>query len=169
MLATSTFAAEAGTTEHEGVSLKPQMLVQFGGFGITNSMLVTWIVVPIHSAGAATATVKPILHVSPLNVGAPGDGVNCNYVVKDNADSLSTEYCHVTLSLPANASGSIKWSVKTAPACSVDRVVFIPASSGTLAPGKSTTVWFIVQPCSSTEDILFSGPNNTVKVTFWAD
>src|SRR5207237_2179208 len=44
MLATSTFAAEAGTTGHEGVSLKPQMLVQFGGFGITNSMLVTWIV-----------------------------------------------------------------------------------------------------------------------------
>ncbi|PYJ13617.1 MAG: hypothetical protein DME93_02745, partial [Verrucomicrobia bacterium] len=44
MLATSTFAAEAGATEHEGVSLKPQMLVQFGGFGITNSMLVTWIV-----------------------------------------------------------------------------------------------------------------------------
>src|SRR5437763_11757355 len=44
MFATSTFAAEAGTTGHEGVSLKPQMLVQFGGFGITNSMLVTWIV-----------------------------------------------------------------------------------------------------------------------------
>src|SRR5437763_11577054 len=44
MLATSSFAAEAGMTEHEGVSLKPQMLVQFGGFGITNSMLVTWIV-----------------------------------------------------------------------------------------------------------------------------
>ena len=44
MLATSTFAAEAGVTEHEGVSLKPQMLVHFGGFGITNSMLVTWIV-----------------------------------------------------------------------------------------------------------------------------
>src|SRR5205814_3915449 len=44
MLATSSFAAEAGTTEHEGVSLKPQMLVQLGGFGITNSMLVTWIV-----------------------------------------------------------------------------------------------------------------------------
>src|SRR5213075_2637477 len=43
-LATSSFAAEAGTTEHEGVSLKPQMLVQFGGFGITNSMLVTWLV-----------------------------------------------------------------------------------------------------------------------------
>src|SRR5437763_5913261 len=44
MFATSTFAAEAGTTGHEGVSLKPQMLVQFGGFGITHSMLVTWIV-----------------------------------------------------------------------------------------------------------------------------
>jgi len=29
MLATSTCAAEAGTTEHEGVSLKPEMLVQF--------------------------------------------------------------------------------------------------------------------------------------------
>jgi F-type H+-transporting ATPase subunit a len=44
ILATSTLAAEAGTTEHEGVSLKPQTLVQIGGFGITNSMLVTWIV-----------------------------------------------------------------------------------------------------------------------------
>jgi len=44
MLATSSFAAEAGATEHEGVSLKPQMLVQVGGFGITNSMLVTWLV-----------------------------------------------------------------------------------------------------------------------------
>src|SRR5678816_1037797 len=44
MLATSSFAAEAGTTEHEGVSLKPQMLVHFRGFGITNSMLVTWLV-----------------------------------------------------------------------------------------------------------------------------
>ena len=44
MLATSAFAAEASTTQHEGVSLKPQMLVQAGGFGITNSMLVTWLV-----------------------------------------------------------------------------------------------------------------------------
>src|SRR5438552_14530741 len=46
LLATSAFAAEAtGTAEHEGVSLKPQMLFDFGnGFGITNSMLVTWIV-----------------------------------------------------------------------------------------------------------------------------
>src|SRR2546423_12107899 len=44
MLATSSFAAEAGTTQHEGVSLKPQMLVQFGGFGITKSVLVTWVV-----------------------------------------------------------------------------------------------------------------------------
>src|SRR5262249_60079007 len=44
ILATSTFAAEAGATEHEGVSLKPQLLVEFRGFGITNSMLVTWIV-----------------------------------------------------------------------------------------------------------------------------
>src|SRR5262245_29570721 len=45
-LATSTLAAETASTqpEHEVVSLKPQMLVQFGGFGITNSMLVTWIV-----------------------------------------------------------------------------------------------------------------------------
>src|ERR1041385_1538717 len=44
MLAASSFAAETGATEHEGVSLKPQMLVHFGGFGITNSMLVTWII-----------------------------------------------------------------------------------------------------------------------------
>src|SRR5262249_21895276 len=44
MVATSSFAAEAGATEHEGVSLKPQLLVEFRGFGITNSMLVTWIV-----------------------------------------------------------------------------------------------------------------------------
>src|SRR3989440_10011619 len=62
MLATSTFAAEAGTTGHEGVSLKPQMLVQWGGFRITNSMLVTWIVAAgiIVLAQIATRRVKPI-------------------------------------------------------------------------------------------------------------
>src|SRR4029453_3432781 len=61
MLAASTFAAEAGATEHEGVSLKPQMIVQVGGFGITNSMLVTWIVAAgiIIFAQIATRRVKP--------------------------------------------------------------------------------------------------------------
>ena len=37
-------AAETAPAGHETLSLKPQMLVQFRGFGITNSMLVTWIV-----------------------------------------------------------------------------------------------------------------------------
>lgn len=62
MLATSTLAAEAAPTEHEGVSLKPQMLVQFGGFGITNSMLVTWIVAAgiIIFSQIATRNVKAI-------------------------------------------------------------------------------------------------------------
>src|SRR5438552_979081 len=62
MLATSSFAAEAGTTEHEGVSLKPQMLVEFGGFGITNSMLVTWLVAAgiIVFSQIATRQVKAI-------------------------------------------------------------------------------------------------------------
>ena len=63
MLATSTFAAEAAPTEHEGVSLKPQMLVHFGGgFGITNSMLVTWIVAAsiIILAQTAMRNPKPI-------------------------------------------------------------------------------------------------------------
>src|SRR5262249_24236761 len=61
-LATSTFAAEAGATEHEGVSLKPQMLVEVGGFGITNSMLVTWIVAAglIILAQTAMRNPKPI-------------------------------------------------------------------------------------------------------------
>src|SRR5262245_12434470 len=61
-LAAPTFAAEAGATEHEGVSLKPQMLVQFGGFGITNSMLVTWIIAAgiIIFAQIATRRVKVI-------------------------------------------------------------------------------------------------------------
>src|SRR5207249_5474659 len=62
MLATSTLAAETGATEHEGVSLKPQLLVQFRGFGITNSMLVTWIVVAgiIIFSQIATREVKAI-------------------------------------------------------------------------------------------------------------
>src|SRR5438874_11558665 len=62
MLATSTFAAEGGATKHEGVSLKPQMLVQLGGFGITNSMLVTWIVAAgiIVFSQIATRQVKAI-------------------------------------------------------------------------------------------------------------
>jgi F-type H+-transporting ATPase subunit a len=64
LLATSAFAA--GTVPAEaahGVSLKPQMLLDFGkGFGITNSMLVTWIVAAaiIIFAQVATRRVKPI-------------------------------------------------------------------------------------------------------------
>jgi F-type H+-transporting ATPase subunit a len=63
MLATSALAAETGVApEHEGVSLKPQTLVQVGGFGITNSMLVTWIVAAgiIIFAQIATRRVKRI-------------------------------------------------------------------------------------------------------------
>ena len=63
LLATSAFAAEAGATEHEGVSLKPQMLVHFGGgFGITNSMLVTWLIAAgiIILAQTAMRNPKPI-------------------------------------------------------------------------------------------------------------
>src|SRR5260370_8634475 len=65
MLATSAFAAEAGTIEHEGVSLKPQMLVQFGGFGITNSMLVTWIV----AAGIIVFSQIAIRRAAPIPSG----------------------------------------------------------------------------------------------------
>jgi F-type H+-transporting ATPase subunit a len=55
-------AAEAAPAEHEAVSLKPQMLVQIGGFGITNSMLVTWIVAAgiIIFAQIAIRCVRPI-------------------------------------------------------------------------------------------------------------
>src|SRR5436305_7640916 len=63
MFATSAFAAEAAPAEHEGVSLKPQMLVDFGhGFGLTNSMLVTWIVaaIIIGFAQIATRRIQPI-------------------------------------------------------------------------------------------------------------
>src|SRR6266567_2272260 len=64
MLATSAFAAEAAAeAHHEGVSLKPQMLFDFGnGFGITNSMLVTWIVAAglIIFAQVATRRIQPI-------------------------------------------------------------------------------------------------------------
>jgi F-type H+-transporting ATPase subunit a len=62
MLATSAFAAEAEPAEH-GVPLKAQMVVDFGkGFGITNSMLVTWIVAAaiIAFAQIATRRVQPI-------------------------------------------------------------------------------------------------------------
>jgi F-type H+-transporting ATPase subunit a len=62
MLATSAFAAESAAAEHEGVSIKPQVLVQVGGFGITNSMLVTWIVAIgiIVFAQVATRRIRPI-------------------------------------------------------------------------------------------------------------
>src|ERR1700741_5069491 len=63
VLATSAFAAEAAaSTEHQGVSLKPQILVEIGGFGITNSMLVTWIVAAsiIIFAQIATRNIKSI-------------------------------------------------------------------------------------------------------------
>src|SRR5437879_7897900 len=62
LLATSAFAAETGPTSHEGVSLKPQMLGQVGGFGITIAMLVTWIVAAciIIFSQIATRQVKAI-------------------------------------------------------------------------------------------------------------
>jgi F-type H+-transporting ATPase subunit a len=55
-------AAEAAPAEHKAVSLKPQTLVQIGGFGITNSMLVTWIVAAgiIILAQTAMRNPKPI-------------------------------------------------------------------------------------------------------------
>src|SRR5881394_2278809 len=61
-LAIPAMAAEAASAEHQAVSLKPQMLVQIGGFGITNSMLVTWIVAAgiIVFSQMATRRVKPI-------------------------------------------------------------------------------------------------------------
>ena len=61
-IAMPAMAAEAVSAEHQAVSLKPQMLVQIGGFGITNSMLVTWLVAAtiIVLAQIATRRVKPI-------------------------------------------------------------------------------------------------------------
>jgi len=55
-------AAEPAPAEHAAVSLKPQTLVQIGGFGITNSMLVTWIVAAgiIIFAQIAIRCVRPI-------------------------------------------------------------------------------------------------------------
>jgi F-type H+-transporting ATPase subunit a len=49
-------AAEAAPAEHEAVSIKPQTLVQIGGFGITNSMLGTWVVALIIIIFAQLAT-----------------------------------------------------------------------------------------------------------------
>jgi len=145
----------------------------FTGIGIAMlalALFVTSTVVSTHAAGPDAKKVKPMLQVvGPTQLGAPGDGANCNYVVKDNKDSLGTEFCHLTLFLPANASNSIKWTAKPASACTVDRIDFIPANSGTIAPGQRQTVWFIIQPCNSAEDIFFTGPNNTAKVTFHAD
>lgn len=64
LFAASAFAADAtAEAHHEGVSLKPQMLFDFGnGFGITNSMLVTWIVAAavIIFAQIATRRIQPI-------------------------------------------------------------------------------------------------------------
>lgn len=67
-MAASALAAEPAATEpHEGVSLKPQMLVDFGkGFGITNSMLATWIVAAVIIGFAQMAT----RHVQPVPSGS---------------------------------------------------------------------------------------------------
>ncbi len=63
LLASSAGAAEAaGEAAEHGVSIKPQILVQVGGFGITNSMLVTWIVAIgiIIFAQVAMRRIRPI-------------------------------------------------------------------------------------------------------------
>jgi F-type H+-transporting ATPase subunit a len=64
-LATTALAAEPASTEGESgpaVSLKPIPIVQIGGFAVTNSMLVTWIVAVglIVFAQIATRNIKPI-------------------------------------------------------------------------------------------------------------
>src|SRR5437867_11966199 len=61
-VAASTFAAAPEKAEHEALPLNPAPLVQIGKFGITNSMLVTWIVATgiIILAQAATRKIKPI-------------------------------------------------------------------------------------------------------------
>jgi len=63
LLASSAGAAEAaGEAAEHGVSIKPQILIQVGGFGITNSMLVTWIVAIgiIIFAQVAMRQIRPI-------------------------------------------------------------------------------------------------------------
>jgi len=63
LFASSAVAAEEAAPAEHGVSLKPEMLVDFGhGFGITNSMLATWIIALgiIIFAQIATRRVKPI-------------------------------------------------------------------------------------------------------------
>jgi F-type H+-transporting ATPase subunit a len=61
-LATSGFAAAPEKAEHEALPLHPVPLVQIGKFGITNSMLVTWIVAAgiIILAQTAMRNPKPI-------------------------------------------------------------------------------------------------------------
>lgn len=60
--AASTIAAEVPVEEHEGVPLRPALLFQVGKFGITNSMLVTWIVAAgiIVFSQIATRNIKSI-------------------------------------------------------------------------------------------------------------
>src|SRR5205823_11515409 len=61
VLTASACAAEGEPAEH-GVSIKPEVLVQLGGFGVTNSMLVTWIVAIgiIVFAQIATRNIKDV-------------------------------------------------------------------------------------------------------------
>jgi F-type H+-transporting ATPase subunit a len=60
--AESASAPEAQAATHEGVSRKPDILVHIGKFGITNSMIVTWIVAAaiIVLAQTATRDIQPV-------------------------------------------------------------------------------------------------------------
>lgn len=60
--AASTIAAETPIAEHEALSLKAVPLFQIGGFAITNSMLVTWVIAICITVFAQIATrkVQPI-------------------------------------------------------------------------------------------------------------
>lgn len=55
-------AHSAAKNEHEGVPLKPDVLVHLGKLAVTNSMVVTWIVAAgiIFGAQAATRNIKPV-------------------------------------------------------------------------------------------------------------
>jgi hypothetical protein len=95
--------------------------------------------------------------VLPLNIGPPGDGINCSTY------RFTGTICHVTVSETKNASSGLHWYAK--PASGSD-ASFNPAS-GTLKPGQSIQVTITTPDCGGYFFFhFFYGPNSFTTVTY---
>lgn len=108
----------------------------------------------------AVAASTPVMTITPLYVGAPGDGPNCTVTGKDWT-------CHITVGESSSSSGKLTWFAAgdVLDGGGLGSATFTP-SSGTLKPGQKVTVKVVTQDCGGYEAWLFEASNTGAAVLY---